>query len=142
MDVLLLLLRIVLAVLLYAFLGTVLVILWRDLQQATAARQAACPGGRLVVVETAEEALATGDSFPLQALTSLGRSPLNTVCVPDTYASAHHALLTWREGQWWLEDRNSRNGTSLNDARIDGPTIVSAGDVIGVGRTRFKLEIT
>ncbi|MDY7018754.1 MAG: FHA domain-containing protein, partial [Chloroflexota bacterium] len=31
-------------------------------------------------------------------------------------------MLTWREGQWWLEDQGSRNGTMLNDIYIKGPT--------------------
>jgi hypothetical protein len=141
MDVLLLALRILLAVLLYAFLAAVLAMLWRDLRQATAGRETARSGGQLVVLHTADEALAIGTAFPLQPVTSIGRSPTNTVPVPDTYASAQHTLLTWREGQWWLEDRGSRNGTLLNGTRIDGPTVVSAGDVIGVGRTQLKLEL-
>ena len=141
MDVLLLLLRILLATLLYTFLAAVLVMLWRDLRQATAEREAARMGGQLVVLETEEESLAEGATFPLQLVTSIGRLPSNTVCIPDTYASAQHTLLTWREGQWWVEDQNSRNGTLLNDARISSPTVVSSGDVIGVGRTKLKLEL-
>ncbi|MEA3341299.1 MAG: FHA domain-containing protein, partial [Chloroflexota bacterium] len=57
------------------------------------------------------------------------------------YASTQHTLLTWREGQWWLEDQGSRNGTRLNSARISSPTVVSTGDVIGVGHTELKLEL-
>lgn len=141
MDVLLLALRILLAVLLYAFLAAVLALLWRDLRQAAAGREIARPGGQLVVLHTADEALAVGTTFALQPVTSIGRAPANAVPVPDTYASAQHSLLTWREGQWWLEDRGSRNGTLLNGMCIDGPTVVSAGDVIGVGRTQLKLEL-
>jgi pSer/pThr/pTyr-binding forkhead associated (FHA) protein len=96
-----------------------------------------------VVVETSgDEAQepSIGTVFPLRAVTSIGRSPNNTIIIPDTYASSQHALLTQREGQWWLEDRNSRNGTMLNGRRIDDPTVVSSGDVLGVGRTKLKLE--
>lgn len=141
MDILLLALRLLLAILLYAFLATVLLMLWRDLRQATTSREAVRPGGRLVVLQTADETLTVGTAFPLQPITSIGRSPANTIPIPDTYASAQHTLLTWREGQWWLEDRDSRNGTLLNGTRISGPTVVSAGDVIGVGRTQLKLEV-
>ena len=141
MDILLLALRVLLAVLLYAFLAAVLAMLWRDLRQATASREIARPSGRLVVLHTADEALAIDTAFPLQPVTSIGRSPANTVSVPELYASAQHSLLTLREGQWWLEDRGSRNGTLLNGTRITGPTVVSAGDVIGVGRTQLKLEL-
>jgi pSer/pThr/pTyr-binding forkhead associated (FHA) protein len=141
MDILLLALRILLALLLYVFLAAVLLMLWRDLREATTDREPTRRGGQLVVLETTDEALAAGRTFPLQSVTSIGRSPNNTVPIPDTYASAQHALLTWREGQWWLEDRDSRNGTLLNGTRINGPTVVSAGDVIGIGGVQLKLEL-
>jgi len=150
MDVLLLALRLLLAILLYGFLGAVVFVLWRDLRQATTRREAVRPSGQLVVLDAeteeadgrhpGEDGLAVGTVFPLQLLTSIGRSPSNTILVPDTYASAQHTLMTWREGQWWVEDLDSRNGTLLNGVCITGPTVVSAGDVIGVGRTRLKLE--
>ncbi|NLE99729.1 MAG: FHA domain-containing protein, partial [Anaerolineales bacterium] len=57
------------------------------------------------------------------------------------YASAQHALLTWREGQWWLEDLGSRNGTQLNDELVDAPTVVVTGDIIRIGRARLKVEL-
>ena len=141
MDVLLLALRILLTILLYAFLAAVLLMLWRDLRQATADGEITRPAGQLVVLHAPDEKLAVGVAFSLQPVTSIGRSPINTIPLPDTYASAQHTLLTWREGQWWLEDQDSRNGTLLNDMRIGGPTVVSAGDVIGVGRTKLKLEL-
>ncbi len=141
MDVLLLALRILLALLLYAFLAVVLIMLWRDLHQAADGRVPVRPGGRLIVLQTESDTLAAGDSFPLQAVTSIGRSPNNTLPLPDPYASTQHTLLTWREGQWWLEDQGSRNGTRINSARISSPAVVSAGDVIGVGHTELKLEL-
>jgi pSer/pThr/pTyr-binding forkhead associated (FHA) protein len=143
MDILLLLLRLLLAGLLYAFLGAVGLMLWRDLRQATTQRRVAQPTGRLVVLETAGDPVqepAAGTVFRLRAVTSIGRSPSNTIVIPDTYASSEHALLIQRDGQWWLEDRDSRNGTLLNGRRIEEPTTVSSGDIIGVGQTRLKLE--
>ena len=147
MDLLLLLLRLLLAAALYLFLGAVLFLLWRDLRRSSeVGRVTPRRYGRLVVVgvepeeEGAEEALRLGMSFPLQPVTSLGRSAVNTVTIPDAYASAEHALLILRGGQWWLEDRGSRNGTTLNAVVINGPTVVSAGDVVGIGRVQLKLE--
>ena len=148
MALLLLILRVLFALALYAFLGTVLYLLWRDLYRPVE-RQAPAPRryGRLVVVDAESEAdeaaqgLVVGAAFPLQPITSLGRAPVNTVIIPDTYASAEHALLIHRGEQWWLEDRGSRNGTTVNAVTIDSPTVVSAGDVIGIGQVRLKLEL-
>lgn len=141
MDILLLVLRILLALALYAFLTAVLWVLWRDLRQALADCEATRVSGHLVVVQAADGTVAANAVFPLQPITSIGRSPDNTVLIPDAYVSAQHALLTWRDGQWWLEDRGSKNGTLLNGMRISKATVVSAGDVIGVGRTQLRVEI-
>ena len=141
MDLVLLALRVLMVALLYAFLGAMLVMLWRDLRQATGTRGIARPRAELVTVETGSEELALGERFLMQLVTSIGRSPTNLVSVSDPYSSAQHALLAWRQGQWWLQDQGSHNGTLLNGTRIEGPTVVSSGDIIGVGNTRLKLEI-
>ncbi|MBM2850996.1 MAG: putative domain containing protein, partial [Anaerolineales bacterium] len=74
-------------------------------------------------------------------LTSIGRASTNTIPLPDETASLEHALITHRNGKWWLEDLDSRNGTTLNGQAVTTPTVVSTGDVVGLGRTQFKLEV-
>lgn len=147
MDLLVLVLRGLLAAALYLFLAAVLFFLWRDLRRSTQVEPASKRQyGRLVVIDAdehdSEEAVPVGAVFPLQPVTSLGRSPVNTVSIPDAYASSEHALLLYKSGQWWLEDRGSRNGTLLNNVLISGPTVVSAGDVVGIGRVQMKLELS
>jgi pSer/pThr/pTyr-binding forkhead associated (FHA) protein len=95
----------------------------------------------LVVVAAEEVPVEVGAVFPLLPITSFGRAPANTVHLPDSFASSHHALLTLRTGRWWLEDRGSRNGTTLNGQLVESSTVVSAGDLIGVGRVEFKVEL-
>lgn len=141
MDVLLLSLRFLMTALLYVFLAAVLLVLWRDLRRASGAREPAHRAGRLVVLPTADQILAVGSTFPLLAITSIGRAPGNSIAVADDFASSEHAMLTWREGLWWLEDLGSRNGTLLNSALVRQPTVISAGDIIGLGRTQLKLEL-
>ena len=141
MEILLFVLRLLLAILLYAFLATVVVMVWRDLKQATTPRETIRRNGHLVILQTKDAAIEIGATFPLLPITSIGRSSNNTIILNDTYASSLHVLLTWKDGLWWLEDQGSRNGTLLNDARITEPIVVSAGDIIGIGRTRLKVEL-
>ncbi len=140
MDIALLLLRLFLAVPLYAFLGAVLILLWRDLRAAAAARAVPPPQGRLVVVEGSETSPPPGTLLNLQEVTSIGRTPDNTIVLAEPVVSAHHALLTWREERWWLEDLGSKNGTTLNGEPVTQPTIVSAGDLIGIGGVVLRME--
>jgi hypothetical protein len=139
----LLVLRLVGGLLLLAFVGALFLLIRRDMALTAvqvAARQH--PHGRLTVVRVEEDVpLDLGNAFPLLPITTFGRAPTNTVQLPDTFASGRHALLTLRTGRWWLEDAGSRNGTMLNGQLLEEPTVVSAGDVIGVGRVEFKVEL-
>ena len=139
---LLLALRIAAGLLLLAFVGALFMMMWRDYQAVS--REVASrtrKRGRLVVLSADGTPLKPGLSYPLLPLTSLGRAPTNTIVLNDTFASGEHALVTLRSGQWWLEDRNSSNGTVLNGYRIQEPVVVSAGDVISVGQVDLKLEL-
>lgn len=146
LDVVIFLLRLTLAAILYAFLGIVFIAIRRDLRAVSRRAEETVAGehlGHLVVVAAGETSLLPGQRLPLAPLTSLGRAGTNTVVIPDVFASAQHALLTWRAGRWWLEDLGSKNGTLLNDAPIpaNGPVVVGPGDVIGIGQVRLKLEV-
>jgi hypothetical protein len=137
------LLRLISGAALLSVLGLLLLVMWRDYrgaaQQAAAARRAY---GRLVVLEEADDGLLPTEKFyPLLPITSLGRSPTNTIMVDDDFASGEHALVAMRNGQWWLEDRQSRNGTTINGVPINQPVIVTDGDIIGVGHYQFRLEL-
>jgi hypothetical protein len=135
-------LRVALMLVLFAFLGAMLWMLWQDVRLAS--RVAAVRArrlGQLVVLESSLGELPPGASFPLMPVTSLGRAPTNTACLPDETASLEHALLHLREGQWWLEDLGSRNGTRLNDSPVRDPAPVIPGDIIGVGRVKLRFEL-
>jgi pSer/pThr/pTyr-binding forkhead associated (FHA) protein len=83
----------------------------------------------------------TGEQFPLRPLTSIGRSPTNSIVITDNFASSEHALISLRDGRWWLEDRNSRNGTLLNEEPISGSVIITDGDIISIGTTHLRLTL-
>ncbi len=140
-EIPLLVLRLILALALYAFLAALFVLLWRDLKRSAVREILPRREGQLVVVEAGERGPQSGTVFPLQDVTSLGRAPANTVVLPDPFVSAHHALLVWREGHWWLEDLGSKNGTTLNDEPVTRPTIVDAGDLIGIGHVVLRMEV-
>ncbi|MBO9308791.1 MAG: FHA domain-containing protein [Chloroflexi bacterium] len=141
-DVILLALRLLASACLLLFFGALIVMLWRDLRAArneVEMRTRKC--GRLVVIAAENGNIQSGKSYPLLPLTSLGRAPTNTVILEDGFASSEHALITLRDGQWWLEDRGSSNGTLLNGYRVEEPVVLSAGDIISIGRVALKLEL-
>jgi len=141
MDILIFAVRLLLTALLYLFLVAVLIVLWRDLRAATQAPAAIQERKARLIALASCDGLEEGAALALQPFTTLGRGPANTIVVPDTFASAEHALIAWRGGQWWLEDLDSRNGTRLNDVSVTAPTVLGAGDVISIGQVKLKVEI-
>ncbi|MDX2160485.1 MAG: FHA domain-containing protein [bacterium] len=138
------LLRLVGSILLLAFMGALFWVLWRDVRGAAAQAEATRRSyGKLMLVErpAAEAELEQVKSYPLLPLTSIGRSPTNTIRIEDTFASGEHALIALRGGAWWLEDRRSRNGTLLNGMQVNQPVIITDGDLIGVGSHQFRIEL-
>lgn len=134
----LLALRIALATLLYAFLGVAFYILWREIRRHEREPAAAHRPGVLTI----EEGQDAGKSISLRPVTMIGRAEDNTLLLDDPFASTNHALVLWREGQWWLEDLESHNGTYLNGERIERPRPLASGDHIRIGSNllRFTLE--
>ncbi|MDX1662746.1 MAG: FHA domain-containing protein [Candidatus Promineifilaceae bacterium] len=139
--VILLLLRLVGAALLLAFLGTILFLIYIDLRATRLILDRRDDRRGVLRVLPESTGARPGAVYPLLPLTSIGRASVNTVVVDDAFVSGEHALLMQRGRQWWVEDLNSRNGTRLNNLILDGATVVSSGDVITVGSTHLKVEI-
>jgi DNA-binding winged helix-turn-helix (wHTH) protein len=63
----------------------------------------------------------------------LGRDPSVDVYVEHTAVSRRHARLVIRSQRATLEDLKSRNGTFINGRRIEAPTEIGHGAIIGLG---------
>jgi len=140
---LLLLLRILSAALLLAFLLFIAWLIYRDMQvTAKLLAQQERPYGFLRVIAS-EDGLAVLDTrYPLLPITTIGRSRNSTIVLDNGYVSTEHALITRRGDQWFLEDVGSRNGTLLNEMVLAGETaVIAVGDIIAIGETKFKVEL-
>jgi hypothetical protein len=137
-------LRILLSLILYIFLSLAFWVVWRDLRAVRAQAEAqARDRTALVVVAPGETDLLPGDRLPLLSVTTLGRALTNTVVLADSFTSVEHARLTQRDSRWWLEDLGSRNGTLLNEVRLQPgkPVAVVEGDLVGVGSVRLRIQL-
>ena len=136
---LLLVLRLGMAVCLYAFLGWGLFTLWRDIKDRGIQFAGRTPQPLLLNIYTD-----TGDvsrrSFTQNQVT-LGREPACEVCLEDDAVSARHARLSFHHGHWWVEDLSSTNGTRLNQFTLTVPTVLTSGDQIECGRCAIIVSI-
>ena len=131
-------LRLAFLALIYLFLTAVVRVLVRDLRAAS--REPATELGRLIVVASPSEEPPSGAVFPLDAVTTIGRDVNNAIVVEDPFASAEHAILTFRGRSWYVEDLGSTNGTFLNGTPVEGTSSMGYGDELQVGEVRLRLE--
>jgi hypothetical protein len=133
-EVLLFILRLLIALLLYAFLATILVYLWKDLQSSKTIKHVA-PDAYLEGLEEIE----IKSTYPLEEINLIGRAIDNTLILNENTVSGYHARLSFQQDQWWLEDLGSRNGTFVNELPVSEPLVITYGDVLGFGNTRLRL---
>jgi hypothetical protein len=133
----LLIVRSLLAACLYVFLAAALVVLWRDLRSPSAGRTGPVPGAHLILLG---ERAGLESSIPLAEINLLGRAEDNTIQIDDVTVSSHHARVSFRSGQWILEDIGSRNGTRVNGIAVEGPMVVTYGDDLQFGEVVFGLR--
>jgi len=70
----------------------------------------------------------------------IGRADDSTLVLTDDYASTRHARLSPRDGDWYVEDLGSTNGTYLDRSKVTTAVRVPIGTPVHVGKTVIELR--
>jgi hypothetical protein len=130
--------------LIYLALFVVLVAVRREMRLQVAGRLPAtsAAAGRLKIIEAGSDPQARpGAILALQNETAIGADKGNEIVLADRCVSAWHARLRWDGAEWWLEDRDSKNGTWVN-GRLYPPhreQPVPFGASLTIGEMVFEL---
>lgn len=137
-GVVLLILRIGLFLSLYAFLGYALLTIWRDLKRHSELHLS----NQNPAIELSSQPDAERRSYRYTiAEVRIGRDPASDCLLDDLTVSSDHACLSFRQGQWWVEDRGSKNGTFLNQEQVSQPLVITTGDKLRFGQVILTVEI-
>jgi pSer/pThr/pTyr-binding forkhead associated (FHA) protein len=92
---------------------------------------------RLHIIRPDDQA---GRSFDIGDEITVGRAPGCGIPIDyDTYSSNLHARMFRLDGEVWVEDLGSTNGTWVNTVRIGERTRLQKGDLLQVGGTVFEV---
>ena len=149
-DQLLNLLKIFLLLLLYLFFLRVLRAVWAEVNPPKAVEapkprrergRRATPGrkGGAPVLRLVAPAELKGRTYEIGAETTIGRAAGCQVTIDDSYASQLHARVFQKDGQVYVEDIGSTNGTYLNRKKVTGPMVLQRGDQLQIGNTILEL---
>jgi pSer/pThr/pTyr-binding forkhead associated (FHA) protein len=70
----------------------------------------------------------------------IGRNPESTLVLDDDYASGRHARIYPENGEWYVEDLGSTNGTFAGDQRLTAPQKLQVGSTLRIGTTVLELR--
>ena len=138
MEIALLVVRLLMAAALYAFVGWAFWLIWKDLQQQK--RQMDTPELPALSLLRADGSQQEAFRFT-RAEVMLGRERGCDCRLLDKTISARHARLAYHHGQWWVEDLGSKNGTYLNQERIIQAVVVTEGDELRCGQVVLQVSI-
>jgi len=92
---------------------------------------------KLIVLAGAKE----GTQIPLKKEKFIiGRASDCTLRAGSSAISRHHCEFARADDQWLVRDMGSRNGTFLNDVKVESPTVLKLGDEVRVGPLKFRVE--
>ena len=76
---------------------------------------------------------------PLNMKVSIGRAPYNHICIDDPTVSVTHCAVINSEEGVLMQDKDSRNGTSVNDRVLkpDEPVPLRDGDVVRIAHCLY-----
>lgn len=130
-------LRVLAALSLYAFLGLIIFTLWKDLinTNKTIAGNLQTPITIRDISKDETRDFRDNEIF-------VGRDELAQIRFQhDEAVSNMHARLFYKENNWWVEDLQSTNGTFLNQNPINTPAIIISGDQITCGKTTIEITM-
>lgn len=102
-------------------------------------RRRSAPVGPQVLCIT-EPAARAGEQWTLDGELTLGRHAGSTVVLDEQFVSQHHARLFRRDGEVFVEDLGSTNGTWVNGERATGQRPVRPGDQLQVGNVVLEVR--
>jgi hypothetical protein len=131
-------LRIALALSLYAFLFWAVYSIYRELK--TTSRTISSRRVPVLQLRLAGETVEIEKQFSSPEII-VGRDLACDFSISGATVSARHSRLAYHHNQWWVEDLHSTNGTFLNDDPVDQPTVIISGDDLRCGQMHLEITI-
>lgn len=132
-------LRIILLLLAYTFIGLISYLIYSDLKSngRIGAAKAIIPPIHLQFTLNDEEI----KKIYTKPEIILGRDPVSDLSLSDERISLRHCKVAYYQNQWWVEDLGSTNGTYLNNLLITSNTVLMNGDSLRLGHQEIRIKM-
>lgn len=133
-----LILRGILLLLAYLFVGWIGLTIFRDLRTRTTGKSNLSAPQITIIGQDNWESI----SFEFQKPEIIiGRDPDSDISIPNDTISLKHCKIYFHHKQWWANDLDSTNGSFINENPIDSPVIITNGDALRLGNVTLSINI-
>ncbi len=139
-EVLSSLLKYIFITIIYLFIYGVIRLIYLDIKSASAQRFQVNKNSPYLKLINIRESLGfkVEEIYALEKNTDIGRSNKCAIVIRDPYISSIHVRFIYRDGQYFLQDQGSTNGTFLNGKGVKkNPEALKDGDKIHIGQLDF-----
>jgi pSer/pThr/pTyr-binding forkhead associated (FHA) protein len=131
-------LRLLILLFAYSFLGWIVYVIYRDLMGAREDRDKHTLRHITLTAEIDDRKV---EKHFTQDEIILGRDPTCDFTLENSTISIRHCKLSFHHKQWWAEDLSSTNGSFLNGTLIDQPVILTDEDNLRLGNIQISIQI-
>ncbi len=133
-------LKYALVVVIYVFIFSVVKLVYMDIADTRRREKNESDGlGYLKLINLRREVpFKVYESYSVLENTFIGRNKKCDIFIPDPYLSKKHARIFFKDAEFYIEDLDSTNGTTLNGKAIGSrPVKLKDGDKVGIGHLSF-----
>lgn len=137
-PILVFIVRLLLILLAYTFVGWIVYSIFKDLRHGSVKPLPESLSPITLTSEINDEV--QSKQFSISPIT-IGRDPANDVYIDQPTISLRHCRISFSHKQWWAEDLDSTNGSHLNNSQINTPVVLTDGDELRLGEVTLKISI-
>ncbi|QRN83575.1 FHA domain-containing protein [Chloroflexota bacterium] len=137
-SLLLFILRLLVLLLLYLFIGWIGYTIFMDLRKSTE-KDGKAFIAPITLIPLGEDLVEPKQYAQPEII--IGRDPANVCHLEDSTVSLRHLKLFYRNQHWWAEDLESTNGSYLNGDPLLSPVILTDGDELQLGQVKVTVNL-
>lgn len=128
-SILSMILKYIFIIIIYAFVFQIAKMIFQDIKPTQVSRK----GAYLMLIDDEEK----DKIYPIRESLSVGRDRYSDIRLDYKFVSKNHFIIEEDEGEYYLTDLDSKNGTYVNGTKIEDEVILEDGDIIELNDIRF-----
>lgn len=128
-SILSMILKYIFIIIIYAFVFQIAKMIFQDIKSTQVSKK----GAYLMLVDDEEK----DKIYPIRESLSVGRDRYSDIRLDYKFVSKNHFIIEEDEGEYYLTDLDSKNGTYVNGTKIEDEVILEDGDIIELNDIKF-----